>query len=92
MEIAALQWAAIHARQEAEDAMTSPYLDHVRSAHKTIEELIDARESELTNTTTAKQRARVERDLTFLREELARIDARQAERTTDNKQSRVAPK
>jgi len=44
IEIAALQWAAIHDRQRVEDTMNSPYLDHVRSAREFIEQLIDARE------------------------------------------------
>ena len=74
LEIAALQWAAIHDRRGAEDTMTSPYLDHVRSTRKIIEELIIAREIELAKTTTVGQRRRVELDLTFLRDELARLD------------------
>ena len=70
--VAALQRAAIS--RLPEDIMTSPYLDHVRSAGEMIEELIVAREIELAKTTTAAQRRRVELDLTFLRDELARLD------------------
>ena len=57
-----------------EDIMTSPYLNHVRSAREFIEERIIAREIELAKTSAAAQRWRVERDLTFLRDELARLD------------------
>ena len=53
--------------------MTSPYLDHIRSTRKIIEDLIAAREVELAKTTTADQRRRIERELSFLRDELARI-------------------
>jgi len=56
-----------------EDLMTSPYLNHVRSAREIIEELIIAREIELAKTSAAVQR-RIEADLTFLRDELARLD------------------
>ena len=55
-----------------EDIMTSPYLNHVRSAREIIEELIIAREIELAKTSAAVQRQRIEADLTFLRDELAR--------------------
>jgi hypothetical protein len=58
----------------SEDIMTSPYLDHVRSAREIIEELIIAREIELAKTSAAVQRQRIEADLTFLRDELARLD------------------
>jgi hypothetical protein len=57
--------------------MTSPYLDHARPTRKIIEELIIAREAALANTTSAAERRRLERDLAFLREELARIDGPQ---------------
>jgi len=58
--------------------MTSPYLDHIRSTRKIIEELILAREIELATMTAAAPRWRVERDLLFLRSELVRIDAKAA--------------
>jgi len=54
--------------------MTSPYLDHIRPIRKIIEDLIIAREIELAKTTSAEQRQHVERELSFLRDELARID------------------
>jgi hypothetical protein len=57
-----------------EDIMTSPYLNHVRSAREIIEELIIAREIELAKTSAAVQRQRTEADLTFLRDELVRLD------------------
>ena len=57
-----------------EGLMTSPYLNHVRSAGEIIEELIIAREIELAKTSAAVQRQRIEADLTFLRDELARLD------------------
>ena len=57
-----------------EDTMTSPYLDHIRPIRKIIEDLIIAREIELAKTTSAEQRQHVERELSFLRDELARID------------------
>lgn len=60
--------------------MTSPYLDHSRPTRKLIEELIAAREAELAKGTEATQRQRIERDLTFLREELVRIDGLGLER------------
>jgi hypothetical protein len=72
--IAVLQRAAIHDLRVPGDTMTSPYLNQVRSTRKIIEELILAREFEPAKTTTAAQRRRVERDLIFLRDELARID------------------
>ena len=56
-----------------EDIMTSPYLNHVRSTREIIEELI-AREIELAKTSAAVQRQRSEADLTFLRNELVRLD------------------
>jgi hypothetical protein len=74
IEIAVRQWTEPHELRVAEQTMTSPYLDHVRSTRNTIEELIVAREVELAKTTAAAQRWRVEGDLTFLRDELARID------------------
>ena len=58
-----------------EDIMTSPYLNHVRSAREIIEELIIAREIELAKTSAAVQRQRIEADVIFLRDELARLDA-----------------
>ena len=54
--------------------MTSPYLDHTRPTRKIIEELIVTREAALVKTTSAAQRRRIDRDLAFLREELAWID------------------
>ena len=54
--------------------MTSPYLDHSRPTRKIVEELIIAREAALANTSSAAERRRIERDLAFLREELAWID------------------
>ncbi|HYU12085.1 MAG TPA: hypothetical protein VEK82_05875 [Stellaceae bacterium] len=75
IEIAAPQRVAIHDPRVSEVAMTSPYLDHIRSTRKIIEDLITAREVELAKTTTANQRRRVERELSFLRDELARIDS-----------------
>ena len=54
--------------------MNSPYLDHARPTRKLIEELIATREAELAKTTAAAERQRLERDLAFLRDELARID------------------
>ena len=59
-----------------EDTMTSPYLDYTRSAREIIEELVAAREIELARTSAAAQRRCLERDLTFLRDELARNDSR----------------
>jgi hypothetical protein len=53
--------------------MTSPYLDRVRPPRETIEELVLAREHQLAEPIAALQRQRVERDLMFLRAELARI-------------------
>jgi len=92
IESAALEGAAIHEPQRAEDRMTSPYLDYVRSTREIIEELITAREIDLAKAAVAAQRRRVERDLTFLRDELARIDAREVEQAASHKGSRVAPK
>ena len=43
-------------------------------AREIIEELIIAREIELAKTSAAVQRQRIEADLTFLRDELARLD------------------
>jgi hypothetical protein len=54
--------------------MTSPYLAHVRPTRKIIEELILTREAKLAKTTAATERQRIERDLAFLRDELAWID------------------
>ena len=59
-----------------EDAMTSPYLDYTRSTREIIEELVAAREIELARTSAAAQRRCLERDLSFLRDELARNDSR----------------
>jgi hypothetical protein len=87
IEIAALQRAA-----SPGDTMTSPYLDHIRSTRDIIEQLIVAREIELAKTTTAAQRRRLEAGLTLLRDELARIDGRKAERTAGCNQRRVAPR
>jgi len=73
IEVAALQRAAIHDAPVPAAAMTSPYLDHVRSTRKIIEDLIAVREIELAKTTSAEHRQRVEQDLSFLRGERARI-------------------
>jgi len=54
--------------------MTSPYLDHIRATRSIIEGLIVAREIALAKATASAQQQRVQRDLTFLRDELARID------------------
>ena len=75
--IAARQRAAIPHLTVPEDIMTSPYLSHLRPTRKIVEELIIAREAELTKTTSAVERRRIKRDLAFLREELARIDGPQ---------------
>jgi hypothetical protein len=72
IEIAVRQRTAII--EVSEDTVTSPYLDRVRSTRKIIEDLIVAREVALTKTTAVAPRRRIERDLTFLRDELARID------------------
>jgi hypothetical protein len=74
IEIAALQRTPIHDPPIPAPAMTSPYLDHIRSTRRIIEELIVAREIELAKATTADQRQRIERELSFLRTELGRID------------------
>ena len=59
--------------------MTSPYLDYIRSTRETIQALIVAREGALAKPGAAAQRRRVQRDLSFLRAELARIDGARAE-------------
>jgi hypothetical protein len=61
-----------------EDTMTSPYLDRIRSTREILEELIAAREGELAKTSPAMQRRQVEWDLSFLRDELARINDKAA--------------
>lgn len=73
IEIAALHRAAIRDPTVAAVVMTSPYLDHLRSPRQIIEDLITAREVELAKATIAEQQQRIERDLRFLRRELARI-------------------
>ena len=78
IEIAVLQRAAIRDPRISEVTTTSPYLDHIRSTRKIIEQLIAGRERELAKTTAAEQQVRVERDLIFLRDELARIDDKAA--------------
>jgi hypothetical protein len=78
VEIAVLQGAAVDDPRVSEVTTTSPYLDHIRSTRKIIEELVLAREVELAKATATEERGRVERDLTFLRDELARIDAKAA--------------
>ena len=60
--------------------MTSPYLAHARPTRQLIEELIVSREAELATITTAAERQRLENDLAFLRDELARIDGAGLER------------
>jgi hypothetical protein len=89
--IAFRQRTAIHEQRVPEDTMTSPYLAHIRSTREIIEELILVRESELAKTTAAAQRRRVERDLAFLRDELARIDGPIIERVASCNRRRVAP-
>src|SRR4051794_23841216 len=74
IEIAAGQGAAIHDPAVAAAAATSPYLDHIRSTRRIIQDLIAARETELAKMSSAEQRQRVEGELSFLRDELARID------------------
>jgi len=54
--------------------MTSPYLEHSRPTREIVEELIRTREVELAKTTAPAERRRLECDLAFLRDELARID------------------
>ena len=53
--------------------MTSPYLSHSRPTRKIIEELIVTREAELAKASESAQRQRIEEELAFLRDELARI-------------------
>ena len=77
--IAARQRATIHDLRLTKEIMTSPYLDDIRSTRKIIEELIGAREAALVKASAAAQRRRVERDLIFLRDALARIDGARAE-------------
>ncbi len=74
IEIAAPQRVAIHDPRVSEVAMTSPYLDHIRSTRKIIEDLIVGREIELAKMTATEQRRHLERELSFLHDELARID------------------
>ena len=83
---------AIHDLRIAEATMTSPYLAHIRSTRKIIEELIGAREIELAKTTAAAQRRCVEQDLTFLREELARVDSATIKRLAGCNRRRLAPR
>ena len=89
--IAVLQRTAIHDLRVPENTMTSPYLNQARSTRKIIEELIVARELELAKTT-AVQRRRVERDLTFLRDELARIDSPRIRPLAGCGRTRTAPR
>ena len=72
--------------------MISPYLDHLRSTRNIIEELILAREVELAKTTAAAQRRRVERDLNFLRDALARIDSPRIKPAAGCNQLSMAPR
>jgi hypothetical protein len=72
--IAVLRRTAIHELRVAEETLTSPYLDQVRPTRKIIEDLIAAREIELAKAMAAAQRKRIEEDLAFLRDELARSD------------------
>ena len=78
----------------SEDTMTSPYLDHIRSTRETIEDLIAAREVALVKTTAAAQRWCIDRDLGFLREELARIGDKAAALVADagHLARRIAPR
>ena len=62
----------IEAAALCRDTMTSPYLDSIRSTRKIIEDLISSREVELAKAMMAAQRKRIEEDLAFLRDELAR--------------------
>ena len=59
---------------------TSPYLDHIRSTREIITAVIVAREAALVKTSAAAQRRRVERELAFLHDELALIDAQEPSR------------
>jgi hypothetical protein len=76
------QYIGLAARQRAaitpipEDSTASPYLDHVRRPRDTVEDLIAAREVELVKTTIVEQRQRMERELSFLRDEFAQFDGR----------------
>ena len=77
----------------SEDTITSPYLDHIRSTRETIEDLIAAREVALVKT--AAQRWCIDRDLGFLREELARIGDKAAALVADASnpaRGRIAPR
>lgn len=56
-----------------ESTMTSPCLDHIRPTRSIIKELIAARAVELAKTTATAPRQRVERESSFLRDELARL-------------------
>jgi hypothetical protein len=56
--------------------MTSLYLDQARPTRKMIKALIAAREAELSRLTDAAERRRVEHDLAFLLDELARVAGR----------------
>jgi len=90
--IAVLRRTAIHDLRVAEETMTSPYLNQVRSTRKIIEELIVARELELAKTTAAAQRRRVEQDLASLGGELARIDSATIKRLVGCNRRRLAPR
>ena len=90
LKIAARQRAAIRDLRLPEDIMTSPYLDHIRPPREIIEALIVAREAALVKTSAAAQRRRVERDLSFLRAELTRIDGARAQPTTGGNRTRAA--
>ena len=74
MVIAVRQWTAI--TQVAEDTMTSPYLDHIRSTREIVKDLIVPREVALAKASAAAQRWGMERLLSFLRDELTRIDCK----------------
>jgi hypothetical protein len=56
--------------------VTSPYLDQARATREMIESLIAAREAELSRLTDAAERRRVEHNLAFLLDELARVAGR----------------
>jgi hypothetical protein len=57
--------------------MTSPYLGCVRHARELIEQLIAARQLELSRAYSIAERQRIERVLSFLREELTRLSDRE---------------
>ncbi len=53
--------------------MPSPYLDRVRPAREVIEDLIAAREAELSRAQDDAGRRRIAQEIAFLRDELRRL-------------------